>query len=172
MVSNGKPMHQAERLARLPMRPARSACLLALTAATLALGEPGPVRAIDIVREPVVPSGTAVTIGVLNTRALGKNLEGRFVYRLPEVCAILGKEPGACVELRDYALLAASPKGIFQHAQGRRILLLTGGEKNKSFSMAAFMDCLHAEQAKIELCALAHRHEKTMRLEVLEVQEV
>ena len=122
--------------------------------------------------EPVVPSGTAVTIGVLNTRALGKNLEGRFVYRLPEVCAVLGKEPGACVELRDYALLAASPKGIFQHAQGRRILLLTGGEKNKSFSMAAFMDCLHAEQAKIELCALAHRHEKTMRLEVLEVQEV
>jgi hypothetical protein len=59
MVSNGKPMHKAERLARLPMRPARSACLLALTAATLALGEPGPVRAIDIVREPVVPSGVS-----------------------------------------------------------------------------------------------------------------
>jgi len=61
MVSNGKPMHQAERLARLPRRPARSACVAALAAASLALGEPGPVHAIDIVREPVVPAGVSPT---------------------------------------------------------------------------------------------------------------
>jgi probable selenium-dependent hydroxylase accessory protein YqeC len=122
--------------------------------------------------EPVVPSETAVTIGVLNIRALGKRLEKKFVYRLPEVCSVLGKKEGECVELRDYALLAASPKGIFQYAHGRRLLLLTGGEKTKNFSMADFVACLYAEQAKIEICALAHRHEKTMRLEMLEVQEL
>ena len=122
--------------------------------------------------EPVGPSGTAVTIGVLNVRALGKRLEERFVHRLPEVCSVLRKKPGEYIELRDYALLAASPQGIFQYAQGRRILLLTGGEQNQGFPMGAFMACLHAAQAQIELCALAYRHEKTMRLEVLEVQEV
>nr|WP_320145288.1 selenium cofactor biosynthesis protein YqeC [uncultured Anaeromusa sp.] len=122
--------------------------------------------------EPVVPQETAVTIGVLNIRALGKNLEGKFVYRLPEVCGVLGKEPGSCVELRDYALLAASPKGIFQHAHGRRILLLTGGEKYKDFPMEEFVSYLHAEQANIERCALAYRNEKTMLLEVLEVREL
>lgn len=122
--------------------------------------------------EPVVPSETAVTIGVLNIRALGKRLEQRFVYRLPEVCSILGKKTGEYVDLQDYVLLATSSRGVFQYAQGRRLLLLTGGEKNSDFPLAEFAACLQLEQADIELCALAHRNSKTSRLEIMEVQEL
>ena len=122
--------------------------------------------------EPVVPAETAVTMGVLNIRALGKPLEAPFVYRLPEVCSVLRKSPGAEIELRDYALLAASPKGIFQYARGRRLLLLAVGEENKNFTLSEFMACLQAVQAPIERCALVRQHEKTLHLEVLEVREL
>ena len=103
---------------------------------------------------------------------VGKRLEQRFVHRLPEVCSILGKKPGEYVDLQDYVLLATSSRGVFQYAQGRRLLLLTGGEKNSDFPLTEFAACLQLEQADIELCALAHRNSKTSRLEIMEVQEL
>lgn len=76
--------------------------------------------------EPVIPSSTQITVGVLNLQAIGQPLSTNIVHRLELVLALLQKQQNEIVGWRDLALLALHERGIFQHSQGSKILLLTG----------------------------------------------
>lgn len=80
------------------------------------------------VHEPVVPLSTAVTVGVLNLQAIGRSLNSSIAHRLPLVTKLLGKTEGATIAWQDLAELAGQPQGIFQYGQGRKVLVLSGGQ--------------------------------------------
>ncbi len=82
------------------------------------------------VHEPVIPDSTVMTIGVLNLTSLGQLLTEDYVHRLELVTKIIGKQPGASIEWEDLAKLAIHRHGIFQHARGTKVLLLSGAEKS------------------------------------------
>lgn len=80
--------------------------------------------------EPVIPRSTTMTIGVLSLQAIGKPLSPATSHRLPLVLELLNKKAGSLIEWRDLAKLALYRHGIFQYAQGRKVLLLTGADAN------------------------------------------
>lgn len=78
------------------------------------------------VHEPVIPSLTSYTIGVLNLNAIDQPLSANVAHRLEYVSRIVGKEPGELVTPEDLARLALSNDGIFARSTGTCILLLSG----------------------------------------------
>lgn len=78
--------------------------------------------------EPVMPLSTVKTIGVLNMSVLEQPLSPVNAHRVELVSRIINKQPGELVSWIDIARLAAHPRGIFQYARGRKILVLSGGE--------------------------------------------
>lgn len=82
------------------------------------------------VHEPVIPDSTVMTIGVLNLTSLGRPLTEDNAHRLELVTKIVGKQAGAVIEWQDLAKLAIHRHGIFQHARGTKVLLLSGAEKS------------------------------------------
>lgn len=107
--------------------------------------------------EPVLPERTAVTIGVLNLAALGLPLAAQRVHRLERVCALLQKEPGAGITLEDFALLASSPQGIFQHSRGQRLLVFAGGERAGGVCGRELAAALRRQRTPAVRCVLAVR---------------
>ena len=83
------------------------------------LKAPGP-------HEPVIPSSTQITAGILSLQALQQPLAESTVHRLDWVCALLGKKPGDVVTACDLAELACADDGLFRNSRGRRILILAG----------------------------------------------
>ncbi|HWR41684.1 selenium cofactor biosynthesis protein YqeC [Sporomusa sp.] len=79
-------------------------------------------------QEPVIPDRTTTTVGVLNLGAVGQPLSEANTHRLDLVSDIINKQVGETLEWLDLARLAAHRQGIFQYAQGTRILLLSGAE--------------------------------------------
>lgn len=77
--------------------------------------------------EPVIPARTALTVGVLNLRVLGQPLSVNNAHRPALVAGIIHKQAGETVSWQDLARLAVHGQGIFQHARGAKVLLLSGG---------------------------------------------
>jgi probable selenium-dependent hydroxylase accessory protein YqeC len=80
------------------------------------------------VYEPIVPSRTAITVGVLNLQAVGQPFTKQIVHRLELVLQLVQKQENELITWRDLALLATAKQGIFQHSQGKKILLLAGAD--------------------------------------------
>ncbi|MGD9559660.1 MAG: selenium cofactor biosynthesis protein YqeC [Oscillospiraceae bacterium] len=74
--------------------------------------------------EPVVPSFTTRTIGVITTAALGLPADENTVLRLPEFSALTGLQPGEAITLAALADMAGAPGGMFEKAVGEKILLI------------------------------------------------
>ena len=86
--------------------------------------------------EPVNPACTTLTVGVLNLGAIGQPLSTANAHRLDLVSDILKKQPGEAIGWQDLARLAVHQHGIFQHARGTKVLLLSGGEMGSSVAAA------------------------------------
>lgn len=88
-------------------------------------------------REPVIPAGTVMTVGILNMNILEQPLTTDNTHRLNMVVERLGKQAGEPVVWQDLAKLASQPQGIFQYARGTKVLLLTGGDGQAAGQAAA-----------------------------------
>lgn len=99
--------------------------------------------------EPVIPITTAMTIGVLNLGVLGQPLTDTNTHRLDLVTAIINKQAGDPIDWRDLAYLAVHPQGIFQHARGSRVLLLSGGNTDSLVAAAQIAGYCKLAKAQI-----------------------
>lgn len=121
--------------------------------------------------EPLIPSSTAITVGVLNLQALGQPLEESRVHRLEQVSLLLGKGNGETITPKDLALLACHSNGIFQYSKGKRVLVLTGaGAEKAAFYGREVVDSLRSIGAPIERCVLTAGYGATM--EPIEVYDL
>ena len=113
--------------------------------------------------EPLIPSSTAITVGVLSLQAVGQPLEESIVHRLGHVSLLLGKGRGETIIPKDLALLACHSNGIFQYSKGKRILVLTGAgvEKTASYGRDVVAG-LRKSGAPIERCVLTAGYGATM----------
>jgi len=82
--------------------------------------------------EPVVPEFATVTIGVLPLWALGRPVGAETVHRVEQFCTLTGAKRGESVTSLHLAAVIGHAAGLFQSAQGRRVLFLNGrrGEPN------------------------------------------
>jgi len=74
--------------------------------------------------EPVVPDFVTVTVGVLPLWALGQPVVPETIHRMELFCALTGAIPGEPVTAAHLAAVVEKPAGLFQKAQGRRVLFL------------------------------------------------
>jgi probable selenium-dependent hydroxylase accessory protein YqeC len=76
--------------------------------------------------EPVIPSSTAVAIGVIGLDALGKAIEEETVHRCELFCACTGKKPGERIDRESCIKLILSENGLFKGTPpaSRKIVLL------------------------------------------------
>lgn len=117
--------------------------------------------------EPVIPASTTMTVAVLNLRVLGLPLTEQFVHRLEQTCAFLGKKQGDVIGLRDLALEASRDNGVFQYSAGKRIVVLTGGEREDVPKGRKFVRLLQENESPAIRCVLTTGFGRGM--EVLEV---
>ena len=103
--------------------------------------------------EPVIPSLTATTIGVLNLQMLTKPLSPMYVHNLPEVCHLLEREEGAIMTPFLLARLVLHKEGLFQYSKGKKVLFCTGYNTVPLHYVEAFLDEL--QQADLEEIFLA-----------------
>ena len=88
-------------------------------------------------RDPVVPSWTTVTIGVVTVWSVGMPASEEIVFRLPQFCKQTGAEAGQPVTLEHIAAMVTAKDGLFKNAAGRRVLLINQIETAPSHDMAA-----------------------------------
>ena len=74
--------------------------------------------------EPVVPSFATVTVGVLPLWALGQLVKPQLVHRMERFCQLTGAESGEPVTVAHLVAVLGHPEGLFQKAEGRRVLFL------------------------------------------------
>ncbi|MDR0524589.1 MAG: putative selenium-dependent hydroxylase accessory protein YqeC [Spirochaetaceae bacterium] len=88
--------------------------------------------------EPVVPSCTTVTVGILPLWTLGMPVSEDIVHRLPLFTALTGARPGEPVSLEHLVSVItgnypASGKGLFSNARGKRILFFNQVEEKNLY---------------------------------------
>jgi probable selenium-dependent hydroxylase accessory protein YqeC len=89
--------------------------------------------------EPVVPSLTTVTVGVLPLWPLGKPVSAEIVHRIERFCALSGASPGETLKTEHLARVIAGggrEKSLFSDARGGKILLLNQIEDEASLDCA------------------------------------
>ncbi len=74
--------------------------------------------------EPVVPSITTMTIGVIGLDAIGKPLDENHVHRLEILRSVLDVEVPHYIDVNDIVKLASSEDGLFKRTYGRKVILL------------------------------------------------
>ena len=84
-------------------------------------------------KEPVVPSFTDLTIGMLPLWPMGKPVSEEIVHRLPLFCALTGARVGEPLQMEH--ILALIP-GLFAKARGKKILFFNQIEDNASLELA------------------------------------
>ena len=94
--------------------------------------------------EPVIPTKTATTIAVVNMQVLGKPLTEDYVHRIEEVQAIMGVPLGDRITPEGVVRLLGHDKGVFQYAQGKRIVFCTGCDTVDSTEVDAFLQALQS----------------------------
>lgn len=76
--------------------------------------------------EPVIPSLTKTTIGVINLQALGMPIDDKYVHNMDLVTKIVERKEGAVITPSMLAKLITHKKGIFQYSRGKKVLFCTG----------------------------------------------
>ncbi|SUP43499.1 selenium cofactor biosynthesis protein YqeC [Veillonella criceti] len=103
--------------------------------------------------EPVIPTQTNTTIGVVNLQMLGTQLTPEHVHNIEEVSAIMERPEGAVVTPSMLARLVLHPQGLFQYSRGRRILFCTGYDTVQHRIIDDFLDRL--ADSKLAMIVLA-----------------
>lgn len=126
------------------------------------LKAPGP-------HEPVIPSSTQITAGILSLQALQQPLAESTVHRLDMVLALLGKKPGDVVTACDLAVLACADNGLFRNSRGRRILILAGSPDTQPSAGHEVVKQLR-QSSRISLCIITRGYGESMQpCEVIEL---
>ena len=94
--------------------------------------------------EPVIPTNTVTTIAVVNMQVLGKPLTENYVHRIEEVQAIMEISLGDRITPEGVARLLGHENGIFQYAQGKRIVFCTGCDTVDSTVVDVFLRALQS----------------------------
>ena len=94
--------------------------------------------------EPVIPTNTVTTIAVVNMQVLGKPLTEDYVHRIEEVQAIMEVPLGDRITPEGVVKLLGHDKGVFQYAQGKRIVFCTGCDTVDSTEVDAFLQALQS----------------------------
>lgn len=94
--------------------------------------------------EPVIPTNTVTTIAVVNMQVLGKPLTENYVHRIEEVQAIMEISLGERITPEGVARLLGHDNGIFQYAQGKRIVFCTGCDTVDSTVVDVFLRALQS----------------------------
>lgn len=76
--------------------------------------------------EPVIPTLTQMTVGVVNLQMLGKPLLEEHVHNLDLVLRVLEVEKGSFLSPTMLVDLINHPAGLFQYSRGEKILFCTG----------------------------------------------
>lgn len=95
--------------------------------------------------EPVVPSLTHTTIGVMNLKALGKPITGDHVHNVALLLKRLNAQEGEILTPQMLARLVTMPEGIFQYSKGRKILFCTSCDRVEEKLLEEFLDILAPE---------------------------
>lgn len=90
--------------------------------------------------EPVIPSRTTTTIGVVNLQVLGTAIDAEHVHNIDEVVEIMEREEGAVVTSTMLAQLVKHPHGLFQYSAGKKVLFCTGYDTVQHRIIDAFLD--------------------------------
>jgi probable selenium-dependent hydroxylase accessory protein YqeC len=86
--------------------------------------------------EPVIPSETTLTVGILPVRPLGRPAHAAFIHRLPLFLEQSGAEEGKPVLPAHLARLIACPEGLFGKARGSLLLFFNQIEDGASLAAA------------------------------------
>lgn len=81
--------------------------------------------------EPIVPSSTTRTIGLIGMDSLGKMINEENVHRVDLFLKILGKNSNDIIEADDIVKLVIDPDGLFKNSIGKQILILNKVESDK-----------------------------------------
>lgn len=105
--------------------------------------------------EPVVPSFTTHTVGVLSIRALGLPATGQHVHRLPLFLQLTGLAEGQPITLQALARMACEPGGMFKNAKGHTALLINQAEAAEDCNNAILLAQLIRNNYPTALCLIA-----------------
>jgi probable selenium-dependent hydroxylase accessory protein YqeC len=86
--------------------------------------------------EPVVPSYTAVTIGVIPAAPLGQKVSGHIVFRVPQFTRLSGAKEGDRLTPAHLAAVITGDRGLFSAARGRKLLFINQVEDEARRSQA------------------------------------
>lgn len=89
--------------------------------------------------EPVVPSFTTVTVGVLSLRPLGMTVSEKIIHRLSLFCALSGAVPGEMLDEKHLVNVIAGngeARGLFAAARGKKILFFNQAEDDEALQRA------------------------------------
>lgn len=81
--------------------------------------------------EPVIPSSTTHTIGILDITTLGQTIDDDLVHRLSIFSEITGAEKGEQIGLSHLEKLLTSDRGLFGKAVGENILFINKVESKR-----------------------------------------
>lgn len=103
--------------------------------------------------EPVIPSLTTQTIGLVNLAILMSPLDEVHVHNLDLVRQIIDRPIGAMITPSLLAQLVLHPKGLFQYGKGKKIVFCTGYDTVQHRLVDAFIDSLF--QSDVSMIVLA-----------------
>lgn len=92
--------------------------------------------------EPVIPSCTTHTIGVVDIQTIGKRVSEDLVHRLDCFYALTGAKVGDVVTLDHLFHVITEPKGLFFHAVGRKIVYNNKVESDDNKAKARLLQML------------------------------
>lgn len=96
--------------------------------------------------EPVIPSLTNMTIGIINLGMLGKPLNSEFVHNLDTVLELLQVSEGTKVTPSLLGQLVSHKQGLFQYSAGKKVLFCTGSDEVEESLVEQFLDYLSMEK--------------------------
>ncbi len=98
--------------------------------------------------EPVIPDSTRTTIGILNMNVLGKPVSEQYIHNLELACRIMEVEDGDILTESCLVKLITHEQGLFQYAQGDKVLFCTGCHTIDEADLEDFVSELRLANAK------------------------
>jgi probable selenium-dependent hydroxylase accessory protein YqeC len=92
--------------------------------------------------EPVIPSYTTHTIGVVDIQTIGKVVSEDLVHRLDCFYILTGTKVGDVVTLDHLEKLISHAKGLFFHASGKQIVYINKLESDENKQSAKLLQAL------------------------------
>ena len=92
--------------------------------------------------EPVIPSYTTHTIGVVDIQTIGKTVSEDLVHRLDCFYLLTGAKVGDVVTLAHVSQIITEAKGLFFHASGKQIVYVNKVESDENKENAKLLQAL------------------------------